>query len=98
MGHVTVTALRAVTIPELQVNSSAQADRAHTQAITSAVHVLNQADAAGAGREVTYSTDSATKELVIQVVDKQSRDVIVQWPSEYALQMAQEFQKEHPDK
>jgi uncharacterized FlaG/YvyC family protein len=64
----------------------------------SAVKVINEAGAVGPDREVTYTTDSATKALVIQVVDKQSKHVLVQWPSNYALEMAQQFQKEHPDK
>src|SRR5438094_451277 len=71
-------------------------ERTRRQAITSAVHVLNQAEAAGPDREITYSTDSATKRLIVSVVDKQTGQVYVQWPDEYALQMAQEYRKEHP--
>lgn len=97
MGQVSVTALRGVSPPELKpaISTTPEA-RARTQALVSAVQVLNQSGIAGAGREVTYSTDSATKQLVIQVVDKQSKQVIVQWPSDYALEMAQDYQKEHP--
>lgn len=98
MGQISVTALRAITVPEPQNKIATQQERARTQAIASAVQVLNQSGVAGADREVTYSTDAATKALVIQVVDKQSKEVIVQWPSNYALQMAQDYQKEHPDK
>jgi uncharacterized FlaG/YvyC family protein len=99
MGQLSVTALRAVALPEAQSGSASTTpvDRARTQALVAAVQVLNQSGIAGAGREVTYSTDSATKQLVIQVVDKASKEVLVQWPSDYALQMALEFQKEHPD-
>ena len=98
MGQVSVAALRAVPLPESQTNTTTATERARTQALVSAVQVINQAGAVGPDREVTYSTDSATKALVISVVDKQSKKIIVQWPSDYALQMAQEFQKEHPDK
>jgi uncharacterized FlaG/YvyC family protein len=98
MGQVTVTALRAVSLPESQNGIAAQQQRAAKQAVASAVHVLNESGIAGSGREVTYSTDSATKKLIIQIVDKQSGDVIVQWPSEYGLQVAQEYQKDYPVK
>ena len=97
MGQVSVTALRAINLPEQQNGVSAQQGRARTQALVSAVRVLNQSGIVGTDREVTYSTDAATKTLIIKVVDKQSGSVIVQWPSEYALQMAQDYQKEHPD-
>jgi uncharacterized FlaG/YvyC family protein len=100
MGQVSAAAIRAFTLPDPQNNApTANASaRAQTHALVSAVRVINQAGAVGPDREVTYSTDSATKALVISVVDKQSKQVIVQWPSEYALQMAQQFQKEHPEK
>ncbi len=109
MGEVSATALRAAILPEPQFAGGAQAGsglaagaarsaaRAKTQALVTAVNVLNQSGFVGPGREVTYSTDSSTKQLIIQVVDKQSGDVVVQWPSEYALQMAQEHQKELPN-
>jgi uncharacterized FlaG/YvyC family protein len=96
MGQVTVTALRAVNIPEQPNGIATQAERAQTKAVASAVQVLNQAGVAGDGREVTFSKDSETKRLVIHVVDKESGKVIVQWPSAYALEMAQDYQKEHP--
>ena len=98
MGQVSLTAFHAVALPAAAQNTATTTEaRARTQALVSAVPVLNQSGIAGPGREVTYSKDSATKQLVIQVVDKASKEVLVQWPSEYALQMAQEFQKEHPD-
>lgn len=100
MGQVTAATFAPVALPELPSHAKAapQEARAHAQAIASAVQVINNAGVVGANREVTYSTDSTTKQLVISVVDKQSKEVIVQWPSAYALEMAQDYQKEHPDK
>jgi uncharacterized FlaG/YvyC family protein len=97
MGQVSVTELRAVNFPEQPSPTVTQAERAQTQAVASAVKAINQAGIVGSDREVTYSTDSATRRLVIHVVDKASGEVIVQWPSAYALEMAQDYQKEHPD-
>lgn len=97
MGQLSVTALRNVSPPESQAASTPTPEaRARTQALVSAVQVLNQSGIAGADREVTYSKSSATKQLVIQVVDKQSKQVILQWPSDYAIEMAQDYLKEHP--
>ncbi len=97
MGQVSIAALRSFSPPETKPATTTTPEvRARTQAIVSAVGVLNQSGIAGADREVTYSTDSATKQLVIHVIDKQSKQVIVQWPSNYALEMAQDYLKEHP--
>ena len=98
MGQVTAAAFPAAALPELPSKTAPQEARAHAQAIASAVQVINNAGIVGGNREVTFSTDSTTKQLVISVVDKQSKEVIVQWPSAYALEMAQDYQKEHPDK
>ena len=94
MGQITVTALRAVGLPEQQNSIIPQEERVRTQSLVAAVQVLNEAGVAGTDREVTYSTDVTTRQTVIRVVDKQSRDVIVQWPSEYVLSMAEEYRKE----
>ena len=59
MGQVSVAASRAVVLPEPQNNTPAAGERARTQALVSAVNVINQAGAVGPDREVTYSTDSA---------------------------------------
>ncbi len=97
MGQLSVTALRNVSPPEPQAASIPTPEaRARTQALVSAVQVLNQSGIAGADREVTYSRNSATRQLVVQVVDKRSKQVILQWPSAYALEMAQDYLKEHP--
>jgi uncharacterized FlaG/YvyC family protein len=99
MGQVSVSALRALPSPDTSLSGIApqqqQQNRARTQAVVSAVQTLNDAGAAGSGREVTYSTDSTTKQLVIQVVDKESRHVLLQWPTDYALELAKEYQKEY---
>ena len=94
MGQVTVSGFRGVPLPELQSGGTSQENRARTQAVVAAVRLINESGLAGPERQVTYSTDSATRELIIKVVDKQSREVLVQWPSEYALHIAQEYQKE----
>lgn len=95
MGQVTGAALWNIPLPETQTATpSAAQSRARTQAVAAAVRTLNESGAVGPDRQVTFSTDSATRELVIRVVDKQSNDVVVQWPSEYALNLAQEYQRE----
>jgi uncharacterized FlaG/YvyC family protein len=95
MGQVSGAALWNIPLPEAQPAVAAES-RARTQAVAAAVRTLNESGIAGPGRQVTFSTDAATRELVVRVVDKQSKDVLVQWPSEYALNLAQEYRKEHP--
>jgi uncharacterized FlaG/YvyC family protein len=95
MGQVSGAALWNIPLPEAQPAVAAE-NRARTQAVAAAVRTINESGIVGPDRLVTFSTDAATRELVVRVVDKQSKDVLVQWPSEYALNLAQEYRKEHP--
>jgi uncharacterized FlaG/YvyC family protein len=95
MGQVSGAALWNIPLPEAQPAVAAE-NRARTQAVAAAVRTINESGIVGPDRQVTFSTDAATRELVVRVVDKQSKDVLVQWPSEYALNLAQEYRKEHP--
>jgi uncharacterized FlaG/YvyC family protein len=95
MGQVSGAALWNIPLPEAQPAVAAES-RARTQAVAAAVRTINESGIVGPDRQVTFSTDAASRELVVRVVDKQSKDVLVQWPSEYALNLAQEYRKEHP--
>jgi len=63
--------------------------RAHVSAVATAVRTINESGVAGTGREVTFSLDPATRIPVVKVVDKDTQEVITQWPSDYALRLAE---------
>jgi uncharacterized FlaG/YvyC family protein len=63
-------------------------ERALNRAVSSAVQTLNDAGYPGAGREVTFSFDQATRRPVIKVVETSTKEVLQQWPPEYLLQLA----------
>jgi uncharacterized FlaG/YvyC family protein len=65
------------------------AERAFTSAVSTAVRSLNETGVVGDGREVTFSLDRATRRPIVQVVDTSTKEVINQWPPEYALRLAQ---------
>jgi uncharacterized FlaG/YvyC family protein len=53
------------------------------------VRTLNESGIVGEGREVTFSLDRATHIPIVKVVDTSTREVISQWPPEYAIRLAQ---------
>lgn len=71
------------------VSSSA---RALNSAVSGAVRTLNESRIVGEGREVTFSLDRATHIPVIKVVDTSTKEVINQWPPEYAILLAESTQ------
>ena len=56
--------------------------------VSAAVAKLNDSGFFGASREVTYSFDRATHQPVVRVLDTQTKEVINQWPPEFALELA----------
>lgn len=62
--------------------------RAALKAISKAVRTLNEVQYAGEGREVAFSVDPASRKPVVRVVDTNTKEIIVQWPSSYVLQLA----------
>ncbi len=90
MGQLSVTGIPPATVPE-QSDPVVPQQRSEKRELASALRAINESGVLPADREVTFSTDTTTRKLVVQVVDKQSRSVVVQWPSAYALQMAKDY-------
>lgn len=63
--------------------------RALTSAVSEAVRTLNDSGVVGDGREVTFSLDRATRIPVVKVLDTNTKEVISQWPPEYAIRLAE---------
>jgi hypothetical protein len=63
-------------------------ERALTRSVSAAVQTVNDAKAAGEGREVTFSVDRATRQPVITNVDTTTKEIVQQWPPAYLLQLA----------
>lgn len=59
-----------------------------------AVHWLNQAEWLGQERELTYKRDPKTGKMVIQILERQTGDVVDQIPPESILRLVSELQSE----
>jgi uncharacterized FlaG/YvyC family protein len=72
-------------------------DRAFNLSVATAVRQLNDAGYAGDGREVTLSIDPGSRQPVVKVIESQTKDVIDQLPSKYALALAADYEKQKRD-
>jgi len=57
--------------------------------VVQAVKAVNQSAMFGQDEELAFQMDSATKRLVVQVINRNTKEVISQVPPEYVLRMAQ---------
>lgn len=59
--------------------------------VIQAVKALNGSEMFGQDEELEFQMDSATKRLVVRVVNRNTKEVVTQVPPEYVLRMAQEL-------
>jgi uncharacterized FlaG/YvyC family protein len=73
--------------------AGAPANASQNRELAGATRNLNQEGVAGPGREFTFAIDPKTKLAVVRLVDATSGKLIDQFPSDYILQMAKQFQE-----
>lgn len=75
---------------DLYTGSSPAGER---QRMAQAIRAVNQANIFGENRELTFSLDRATQQMVIRVIDRDTRETVMQLPPEYVLRLAADAQK-----
>jgi flagellar protein FlaG len=73
-----------------QPPSSNQAEE--TREVVTALKALNKAELFGEDQELTFSRDPDTKRPVVQLVNRNTREVIRQIPPEYVLEAAKNLE------
>jgi flagellar protein FlaG len=97
-NSVTPIQVQASTVPLVTPPATPTAEeRALDRSVSAAVQTVNDSGYPGAGREVTFSVDQATKRPVIQVIDTLTKEVVQQWPPEYLIQIATDARKSTGD-
>ena len=69
-------------------------ERRQQRQLIRAVESVNLSQLFGQSTELTYSYDSRARKTVLQIVDKETKEVVRQLPEEYLLELAQELEKE----
>jgi uncharacterized FlaG/YvyC family protein len=62
-------------------------------AVRDAISVINQSELLGFDRELRFSRDPESRLGIVQVLSRSTGQVIVQLPSEFILNLAQNLQK-----
>jgi len=64
---------------------------AENREVVQAVKALNGAEMFGQDSELTFQRDPLTQRMVLQMVNKKTKEVISQIPQEYVLRLAQDL-------
>ena len=65
---------------------------AEQREVIQAVKALNASEMFGQQNELVFHMDRQARRMVIQVVNRQTREVVTQVPPEYILRMAEDLQ------
>ena len=66
---------------------------AQQREVLQAVKTINASEMFGKESELTFLFDRETRQSVMRVIDRETREVIYQFPSEVALQLAKELKE-----
>lgn len=69
---------------------------AQLRRITNAVRAVSEANIFGENRELTFSVDRITQRVIIRVIDRDTRETVMQLPPEYVLRLAANVHNKAP--
>jgi flagellar protein FlaG len=69
-------------------------EQVQRQQLIRAVDSVNSTHLFGQSTELTFSYDRHARKTVLQIVDRETKEVIRQLPPEYLLQLAEELDEE----
>ena len=67
-------------------------EAAERQRVVSAIRTISQENLFGPNRELTFTLDRASRTMVINVVDRDTRETVMQLPPEYVLRLSASVQ------
>jgi uncharacterized FlaG/YvyC family protein len=70
---------------------SATPQPAQTRDVIQAVKALNATEMFGQDNEVIFQMDRQAKRMVIQIVDRQTKEVVSQIPPEYVVRLSEDM-------
>jgi flagellar protein FlaG len=73
------------------VPAASQATFAENRDLIQAVRAINETEFLGSDNELSFARDQETGRPVIRIVDRTTKEVIRQVPSEYILRVAQDL-------
>lgn len=67
--------------------------RAEQALLIKAVEAVNQAKLFGESTELTFSLDRRTNKLILQIVDRETREVVRQIPPEFLRRLSEDLRE-----
>ncbi|MDR3703264.1 MAG: flagellar protein FlaG [Candidatus Sulfopaludibacter sp.] len=78
----------SASIPEIHAEQGPQ-----NRSIVRAIKALNETESVGPGNYLTFQRDPSSKRMVIQLVNRETHDIVAQIPPEYVMRLAEDLKQ-----
>jgi len=65
--------------------------QAEDRQLVQAIKKINEADIMGSNNELTFVMDRTTRRPLVRIVNRETKEVVKQFPPEYVIRMAKEL-------
>jgi uncharacterized FlaG/YvyC family protein len=86
-----ISSIRQDGFPAVQPAAVSPQDAAERRALLGASRVVNAHQVFGQKNELVFSVDQGSRRPVLRVVDRETKEVVLQLPAEYVLRLAEDL-------
>lgn len=90
IGRITAGAAANASVAHAASQPASPETTAQQRELIKAVRAVNATELFGQDSELTFVFDRETRRAIVRVVDKQTREVVLQVPAEYVIRMAED--------
>lgn len=94
--EVTPVTSQLASAPTVTTRSVPPEQVAARRELIKATHVINNTQALGAKNELIFILDNANHRAILRVIDRDTKEVVMQVPPDYVLSLAQSISQETP--
>lgn len=80
-------------IPEKRQPELAPGQVSERRELIRAAEVINASESLGTNNELVFVVDRTTHKAIMRVIDRKTKEVVMQLPAEYVLRLAEDAQK-----
>jgi len=83
----------SVFVPDASASAETPQQKQERQQLVQAVKAVNDSNAMGDRNELTFVLDRASHRTLVRVIDRQTKEVVMQIPPEYVLRLAEQLKQ-----
>jgi len=88
-----ITSIKPNSVPVPEPMNVSPQEAAQRQQLIQAVKAVNSSEMLGQDQELVFAFDPANRRPIIRLIDRRTREIVMQVPPEYVLRLAEDFKQ-----